>query len=45
MLAGTGRGAVRLGEVHPAGKRVLPAPDWAHGARPAPGERLGDEAP
>ncbi len=41
-LVGTGRGAVRLGEVQPAGKRVLTAPDWARGARPAPGERMGD---
>jgi methionyl-tRNA formyltransferase len=44
VLVGTGRGAVRLGEVQPAGKRMLPAPDWARGARPAPGERLGDQA-
>ena len=44
VLVGTGRGAVRLGEVQPAGKRLLPAPDWARGARPAPGERLGEEA-
>ena len=44
VLAGTGRGAVRLGEVQPAGKRMLPAPDWARGARPAPGERLGDDS-
>ncbi|WP_369133360.1 methionyl-tRNA formyltransferase [Modestobacter sp. I12A-02662] len=41
VLVGTGRGAVRLREVQPAGKRVLPAADWARGARPAPGERLG----
>ncbi|HEX2072609.1 MAG TPA: methionyl-tRNA formyltransferase [Geodermatophilus sp.] len=41
VLAGTGRGAVRLGEVQPAGKRMVPAADWARGARPAPGERLG----
>jgi methionyl-tRNA formyltransferase len=39
---GTGRGAVRLREVQPAGKRMLPAADWARGARPAPGERLGE---
>jgi methionyl-tRNA formyltransferase len=44
VLVGTGRGAVRLGEVQPAGKRMLPAPDWARGARPAPGERLGHQA-
>ncbi|WP_409331853.1 methionyl-tRNA formyltransferase [Trujillonella humicola] len=41
VLVGTGRGAVRLGEVQPAGKRMLPAPDWARGARPAAGERVG----
>ena len=44
VLVGTGRGAVRLGEVQPAGKRMLPAADWARGTRPAPGERLGEEA-
>ena len=42
VLVGTGRGAVRLREVQPAGKRMLPAADWARGARPAPGERLGE---
>jgi methionyl-tRNA formyltransferase len=41
VLVGTGSGAVLLGEVQPAGKRMLPAADWARGARPAPGERLG----
>ncbi|SDD06946.1 methionyl-tRNA formyltransferase [Geodermatophilus telluris] len=41
VVVGTGRGAVRLGDVQPAGKRLLPAADWARGARPAPGERLG----
>jgi methionyl-tRNA formyltransferase len=41
VLVGTGRGAVRLGEVQPAGKRMVPAADWARGARPAPGERMG----
>jgi methionyl-tRNA formyltransferase len=43
VLVGTGRGAVRLGEVQPAGKRMLPAADWARGARPAPGDRLGED--
>ncbi|WP_346623321.1 methionyl-tRNA formyltransferase [Blastococcus montanus] len=43
VVAGTGNGAVRLGQVQPAGKRMLPAADWARGARPAPGERMGDE--
>jgi methionyl-tRNA formyltransferase len=41
VLVGTGNGAVRLGDVQPAGKRMLPAADWARGARPAPGERMG----
>ncbi len=41
VLVGTGRGAVRLGDVQPAGKRMLPAPDWARGARPTAGERVG----
>jgi methionyl-tRNA formyltransferase len=42
VLVGTGHGAVRLGDVQPAGKRMLPAADWARGARPAPGERVGE---
>jgi len=42
VLVGTGRGAVRLGLVQPAGKRMFPAADWARGARPAPGERVGE---
>jgi methionyl-tRNA formyltransferase len=41
VLVGADRGVVRLGEVQPAGKRMLPAADWARGARPAPGERVG----
>ncbi|MFP5369315.1 MAG: methionyl-tRNA formyltransferase [Actinomycetes bacterium] len=41
VVVGTGRGAVRLGQVQPAGKRMLPAADWARGARPAAGERVG----
>jgi methionyl-tRNA formyltransferase len=41
VLAGTGRGVVALGEVQPAGKRMTPAADWARGARPQAGERLG----
>ena len=41
VVVGAARGAVRLGEVQPAGKRMLPAADWARGARPVPGERLG----
>ena len=41
VLVGTGRGAVQLGSVQPAGRTMLPAADWARGARPAAGERLG----
>jgi methionyl-tRNA formyltransferase len=41
-LVGTGRGAVRLGSVQPAGKRMLTAADWLRGARPEPGERVGE---
>jgi methionyl-tRNA formyltransferase len=41
VLVGTGRGAVRLGHVQPAGKRMLPAADWARGVRPGDGERMG----
>ena len=41
VLVGTGNGAARLGHVQPAGKRMLPAADWARGARPASGERMG----
>ncbi|RBY93816.1 methionyl-tRNA formyltransferase [Blastococcus sp. TF02-8] len=42
VLVGTGTGAVRLTQVQPAGKKMLPAPDWARGARPEPGERVGE---
>jgi len=38
---GTGTRAVLLGEVQPQGKRVMPADDWARGARLGPTERLG----
>jgi len=42
VYVGTGNGQpVVLDEVQPAGKRMLPAADWARGARPAPGERVG----
>jgi methionyl-tRNA formyltransferase len=41
VLVGTHGGAVRLGEVQPAGKRMVPAADWAGVARPGPGDRLG----
>lgn len=43
VLVGTGTHAVELGEVAPAGRRRMPAADWARGARPAVGARLGAE--
>ena len=42
-LVGTGDGAVRLGEVAPAGKSWMPADAWARGAHPEPGARLGTD--
>jgi methionyl-tRNA formyltransferase len=42
VLVGTGRGAVRLGDVQPAGKRMFSAADWARGARIQLGERMGE---
>ena len=41
VLAGTATGPVALGEVHPTGRRVMPAADWARGVRTAAGEVLG----
>jgi methionyl-tRNA formyltransferase len=41
VLVGTGSGPVVLGEVRAAGKRPMPAVDWARGVRPEPRERLG----
>jgi methionyl-tRNA formyltransferase len=40
VLVGTATSAVRLGEVTAPGKRAMPAPDWARGARPEPGDRF-----
>ncbi len=40
VLVGTGDGVVRLTAVRPAGRRTMPALDWARGARPQPGELL-----
>jgi len=36
-----GSGVVRLLEVAPAGRRRMPAADWARGARPSPGDLFG----
>ncbi len=41
VLVGTGSHPVALGEVQPAGKRPMPAADWARGVRPGQGERFG----
>jgi methionyl-tRNA formyltransferase len=40
VLVGTATGALRLGEITAPGKRAMPAPDWARGARPQPSERF-----
>lgn len=41
VLVGTATSVVRLGTVTAPGKKAMPAADWARGARPEPGERLG----
>jgi methionyl-tRNA formyltransferase len=41
-LVATGEGALRLLEVQSAGKRRMPAADWARGARLQAGDRIGD---
>jgi methionyl-tRNA formyltransferase len=41
VQVGTATSPVTLGEVRPAGKRAMPAVDWARGARPEPGALLG----
>jgi methionyl-tRNA formyltransferase len=41
VRVGTGSADVVLGTVQPPGKRPMPAADWARGARPNAGERLG----
>lgn len=41
VLVGTASTPVELGEVRAPGRRPMPAPDWARGARPSPGQRLG----
>ncbi|GAB3752822.1 methionyl-tRNA formyltransferase [Yimella radicis] len=40
VFVGTGSGAVELGIVQPHGKKAVPAPDWARGARIEEGESL-----
>jgi methionyl-tRNA formyltransferase len=41
VAVGTASAEVELGTVQPPGKRPMPAADWARGARPEAGERLG----
>lgn len=41
VLVGTGSHAVQLGDVSPAGRRAMPAADWARGARLAADACLG----
>lgn len=38
----TGAGGLRLVSVQPEGRRPLAGADWVRGARPGPGERLGE---
>ncbi|WP_337060567.1 methionyl-tRNA formyltransferase [Kineococcus sp. G2] len=40
VLVGTGDGPVQLGAVQAAGKRAMPAVDWARGVRPGEDEEL-----
>jgi methionyl-tRNA formyltransferase len=40
-VVAAGSGAILLEEVIPEGRRRMPGADWARGARPKPGERLG----
>jgi methionyl-tRNA formyltransferase len=43
LVVGCGDGwGLELGEVQPEGKAHQPAAAWRNGARPEPGERLGD---
>jgi len=41
VLVAAGKGAVRLLEVQPEGKRPMPAEAWARGYGVAPGARVG----
>lgn len=41
VLVGTASGTVALSTVQQPGKRAVPAADWARGARPQRGDRLG----
>ncbi len=41
VAVGTATSEIELGTVQPPGRRPMPAADWARGARPVTGERLG----
>jgi methionyl-tRNA formyltransferase len=41
LVVACGRDGLELVSVQPEGKRPMDAASWRHGARPAPGERLG----
>ncbi len=41
VLVGTATDPVQLGDVAPSGRRLMPAADWARGARPGDGAVLG----
>jgi methionyl-tRNA formyltransferase len=43
VRVGTATRPVVLSSVQPAGKKPMPAPDWARGVRVASGARLGDD--
>lgn len=43
VLVGTGSGALLLGELQPHGRQLMPAADWARGARVRPGEAFHDD--
>ena len=40
VVVGTATEPVTLGQVAAAGRKPMPAPDWARGVRPEPGERF-----
>jgi methionyl-tRNA formyltransferase len=42
LIVGAGRGGLELVEVQPEAKGAQPAAAWRNGARPRPGERLGE---
>ncbi|MBX7167289.1 MAG: methionyl-tRNA formyltransferase [Pirellulales bacterium] len=43
LVVATGQGGLRLVELQPSGKRLLPAAEFLRGYRVAPGERFGPE--